>query len=428
MLFQELPEVITNALFAEQLDLADLDKHLQLAEDAEHLRAELRLLGLVAFIADDAILPRISGVDQHPLHPDQAVPFRSPGSLSITIELPHAGPVTGMGIPSGVTLLVGGGYHGKSTLLQALEQGVYNHIANDGREYCVSLPETVKVRAYSGRSIVSTDISPFIRHIPHQQDTVSFSSPNASGSTSQAAFISESIEVGAKVLLMDEDTCATNFLIRDRRMQELVKKEHEPITAFIDRVRELHAEHGISTILVLGGSGDYLGVAHQVIQMLEYRPVDVTSQALKIVEENPSGRTHEGGEGIQRPRDRYPSAEGLDTRNEHGHRRVYSPNPNELVYGRMNVDLSDVEQLLESAQAKAIGLAIKYARKYMDEATSFDDVLQRVMSDIEDQGLDLIDPRFTGDLATFRKFEMAAVLNRMRDLQVSQTGSEQLSL
>jgi predicted ABC-class ATPase len=219
---------------------------------------------------------------------------------------------------------------------------------------------------------------------------------------------------------MDEDTCATNFLIRDRRMQQLVKKEHEPITAFIDKVRQLHQQHDISTVLVLGGSGDYLGVADRVIQMIEYVPCDVTQQAKEIVKENPSGRAQEGAEKFELPRPRYPSSDGLDTRNEHGHRRVYSPNPHELVYGRMKVDLNDVEQLLESAQTKAVGLAIEYARRYMDGKTTVKQVIDRLLSEISDQGLDVMDPKLTGDLAAFRPFELASVLNRMRDFRVCQ--------
>jgi predicted ABC-class ATPase len=420
MIFEELPEVVKASLFDASLDKEKLYRHVKTAEDAEFLRDSLTERGLVAFIADNAALPRISGVDPRPLDTNQLVRFRSPVSLRMEFSLPNVGRITGMAIPKGVTLLVGGGYHGKSTLLQAIEQGVYNHIAGDGREFCVSLPETAKVRAHSGRYVINTDISPFIRNIPQQQDTVAFSSPNASGSTSQAAFISESLEVGAQVLLMDEDTSATNFLIRDRRMQQLVTKKHEPITAFIDKVRQLHEEHDISTILVLGGSGDYLEVADHVIQMIEFGPHDVTEQAHRIVAETPSGRKHEGQDRFELPRHRYPQQDGLDTRNEHGHRRVYAPNPHELVYGRMKVDLNDVEQLLESTQTKAIGLAIEYTRQYMDGKTKLTEITDRILSEIRDKGIDLLDPKFTGDLAAFRGIEFAATLNRMRNFQALQ--------
>lgn len=422
MFFEELPKIVKRSLFAEAINNGELRAHLEMAEDSEFLRAQLEPLGLVAFVVDGAILPRRSGSDERPVDSGKAVVFQSPESLRVNVTLPHAGEVSGMGIPEGVTLLVGGGYHGKSTLLQAIEQGIYNHIPGDGREYCVSQSGVVKVRAYSGRPISSVDISAFIQDIPRQRDTSCFTSENASGSTSQAAFISEAIEAGAEVLLMDEDTCATNFLIRDQRMQHLVRKEEEPITAFIDRVRQLHSEHGISTVLVLGGSGDYLDVADHIVQMKEYVPVDVTEEAKRIAGSFPSLRSVEGNESIPAPRERTPLPDTLEPRNEHGHYRIYAPDARTLVYGKMTVDLTDVEQILESAQVKAIGAAIEQARGEMDGKTSIDALTRRITNRIVSNGLDLLDPHLTGDLVEFRGLELAATLNRMRDLVVRQTG------
>jgi len=418
MLFEELPAILRESLFTDSIEKETLLSYLHAAEDANFLRRQLDTLGLVAFIADGSILPRRSGSDDRPLDRENVLAFQSPESLRISINLPQAGRIHGMGIPRGVTLLVGGGYHGKSTLLQAIEQGVFNHIPGDGRERCVSLPGTVKVRAYSGRPVTSTDISSFIQNIPRQMDTSSFSTTNASGSTSQAASIAEAIEVGANLLLMDEDTCATNFLIRDQRMQNLVKKENEPITAFIDRVRQLYDEHGISTVLVLGGSGDYLDVADHVIQMKEFLPCDVTGEAKRVIERFPSERAHEGGKQIKNPRPRIPLPDDLEPINEHGHRRIYAPDVRTLMYGKMTVDLADVEQLLEPAQLKAIGLAIEHARKFMNGRKTLREVIECLMEEIERKGLDLLDPHFTGDLVEFRGLEYAAVLNRMREFSV----------
>ncbi len=230
MIFQELPRIIGSVLFFSSVDPVALERHVHAFEDAECLRRQLSDLGLAAFIADGSVLPRASGVDPHPLEAKTVAPFKSPDSLRVTVHLPHSGSVTGMGIPTGVTLIVGGGYHGKSTLLHALELGVYSHIPGDGRELCVCLPSAVKVRASSGRSVTGTDITVFINNLPFGQETTAFSTENASGSTSQAAFIAESIEAGARVLLMDEDTCAANFMIRDGRMQQLVTREKEPMT------------------------------------------------------------------------------------------------------------------------------------------------------------------------------------------------------
>lgn len=420
MLFQELPRIVQSSLLAENLDLETVREHLRTAEDAEFLRESLRRLGLVAFVADGAILPRESGVDPKPLKSGTVVAFHSPASLRLSIDLPNAGTLTGMGIPKGVTLIVGGGYHGKSTLLQALELGIYNHIPGDGREYCVSLPGTVKVRAASGRSVVRTDISAFINNVPLQQTTTSFSTKNASGSTSQAAFIVEAMEAGAEVLLMDEDTCAANFMIRDRRMQQLVAKKHEPITAFVDKVTQLYEERGISTILVMGGSGDYFGAADFVIQMIEFEPHDVTQRAHAIAQDSPASRTPEGGSGFEPPTERMPIAEHLDPHNEYGHFRISAPDPRHLIFGQIAVDLSDVEQLTDAAQTKAIGRAINYAKKVMDGRTKLWEVINHAMDDLKRDGLDLLDPSFTGDLAQFRGLDLAAVLNRMRGLEARQ--------
>lgn len=242
MLLEELPEIVRLSLHTNHTDHDQLRAHIHTTLDAEFLREQLPDLGLLAFIADGAILPRESGTSDRSMNDDSIIVFESPESLKTEIDLPYTGKITGMGIPQGITLFTGGGYHGKSTLLQAIEMGVYNHIANDGRELCVALNETVKIRAYSGRHIIKTDISPFIRNLPFQEDTSAFSTENASGSTSQAANIIEAIEMGAKVILMDEDTCATNFMIRDMYMQKLVKKSDEPITSYIDKVRQLYDE------------------------------------------------------------------------------------------------------------------------------------------------------------------------------------------
>jgi predicted ABC-class ATPase len=416
MLFDELPRIVESALFAANLDLNALEKHIHTSEDAEHIRKQLSGLGLVAFIADGSVLPRSSGIDPQPLQGETVVPFKSPEELRVSMGVPHAGIITGMGISSGVTLIVGGGYHGKSTLLQALELGIYNHVPGDGREICVCLPTTVKVRATSGRSITNTDISAFINNLPLRQDTTSFSTQNASGSTSQAAFIAESIEAGARVLLMDEDTCAANLMIRDHRMQQLVARNQEPITAFVDRVRQLYQELGVSTVLVVRGSGDYLEVADCVIQMVDFEPQDVTNRARGIASALPSQRTSESSDNLPRPRDRSPDGKALDPRNEYGHFRISAQNAHHLVFGRTEIDLSDVEQIMEAAQARAIGHAMDYSKRYMDGHIPLREVVERVIGDIDRSGLDVLDSRYVGDLAGFRGLELAAALNRVRGL------------
>ena len=260
MFIEELPKIVSKSLFKKNIDNVELEKHIHTAEDAEFLRKELQKLELVAFISNNSILPRQSSSSDHPLDSREVVPFKSPPSLEVELKLPNAGTIKGMGIPKGITLITGGGYHGKSTLLSTIESSVYNHIQGDGRESCVSLYETVKVRAYSGRNITKTDISTFINNLPFGKDTESFSSINASGSTSQAASIIEAVEIGAKALLMDEDTCATNFMNRDHKIKKLIKEEDEPIKTYIDMVGKLFLDKDVSTILALGGVGDYFDV------------------------------------------------------------------------------------------------------------------------------------------------------------------------
>ena len=310
----------------------------------------------------------MSGIDDRPLPEEAAVLFQSPPGLEVEFVCPHRGPVRGMGIPAGVTLIVGGGYHGKSTLLAALEKGVYNHIPGDGRELAVTVADSVKIRAEDGRFIENVDISPFIRNLPLNLDTRSFSSTDASGSTSQAANIMEALEAGARLLLVDEDTSATNFMIRDERMQSLVAKEKEPITPFIDKVRQLYGDLGVSTILVMGGSGDYFDVADTVIMMDEYRPRDATAEARRIAESFASRRRFEGGQHFGAVKGRRPLPEGFDPRK--GKRlqaKISARSINSIAFGNATIDLSGVEQLVDISQTRAIGDIIHYAmKKYID--------------------------------------------------------------
>ena len=420
MIFKELPNIADKSLSKENICQTALKKHIQTAEDAICLRNQLDSLGLTAFIADGSILPRERGTSDTPMSRRTAIPFSTPDSLSREIELPYAGKIKGMGIPKGITLIVGGGYHGKSTLLNALEVGIYDHIPGDGRERCVSNAQAVKIRAPSGRRVVKTDISPFIQNLPFQKDTTSFCTDNASGSTSQAANIIEAIEVGAEVLLMDEDTCAANFMIRDRKMKRLIAKEEEPITPFIDRVKQLYSKLGISTVLVLGGVGEYFCVADRVIQMADYRPLDRTSAAHKIAARCPENP--EAGAKIHpfHIRERIPIPEGIDPFNAHGKFAIHAREIQRLNFGKQVLDLTDLEQLMELSQTKALGFAIEYARKYMDTARSLEQVVHLVIKDVDEKGLDVLSDRISGHFAGFRKMELAFILNRLSTFDVVQ--------
>lgn len=421
LLCDDIPAAVRAALRFDALDADALRRHVETVEDARILRAQLREHGLVAFVADGAILPRRSGVDDRPL--PGAVPFESPPSLRVTLEAPNAGPVRGLGVPAGVTLIVGGGFHGKSTLLRAVERGVWDHIPGDGREQVVAVPDAAKVRAEDGRAVSGVDIGNFIGALPGGIDTTHFTTANASGSTSQAAAIVEAIEVGASCLLLDEDTSATNFMIRDARMQSLIQAEHEPITPFIDRARQLFDELGISTVLVVGGSGDYFDVADTVIAMRAYVPDDVTAEARRIALERPTQRVAEGGPW--RPlavRTALPAS--LDPRRGRRAVSIRAYSEDRVLYGETEVDLRAVEQLVEPAQARAIAAAIASARgRELDGRRPLPDALRAIVRRLRDEGLDAFQDQPAGELAGFRLIELAAFLGRIRGLETRPLGS-----
>jgi len=421
MLFTELPELIKRTLFFSALDRNPLINHIKTAENQESMRNELREKGLVAFVANDAILPRRSGVDQRPLPRDQAVTFTSPPSLEVELSPPHGEKILGMGIPGGITLIVGGGYHGKSTLLRALERGVYNHIPGDGREYIVTVEDAVKIRAEDGRRVCKVNISPFIDNLPMKVDTTTFFSEDASGSTSQAANIIEALEIGTSLLLLDEDTSATNFMIRDERMQRLVEKNKEPITPFLDKVRDIYRDLGISTVIVMGGSGDYFDASDTVIMMDHYYAYDVTGDAKRVAEDYPRNRASEGGEGFGELTPRIVGKKGLDPV-KGKKKKISAKGLYNIQYGAQNLSLFYLEQLVDAAQTRAIGDIINYvAEQYINESITLKKAIDLAFHDIYEKGLDVISPFYgehPGDYSLPRPQEVAGAFNRLRSLHI----------
>ncbi len=415
ILMEIIPPIVEESCF--YTGNPEVESHLKQSEDAQVIREELDEQGLVAFITDGAILPRRTGVCSQPL--GDAVPFKSPDSLRTSIITPNQGLVTGMGIPEGVTLIVGGGYHGKSTLLQAVEAGVYNHLPGDGRELVVTRESAVKIRAEDGRSIQKTDISSFIHEPPFMESTREFSTQNASGSTSQAANIVEALEAGSQLLLFDEDTSATNFMIRDERMQALVKSHQEPITPFIDRVRELYEEDGVSTVMVMGGSGDYFEVADTVIMMDRYQPHNRTLEARMVAQQIPTGRSREVPHQFSYQH-RTPLGESINP--YRGRRmKISSRGKDTVLLGSDTIDLSQVKQLVDPSQTRALAYALAYAQQYLDEEHTIRQILDQMEADLKQKGLDIISPPGRGkapDLARFRSYEFAAALNRLRSLRI----------
>lgn len=418
-----LPRAVENALLYSAIDQAALARHMQLFLDQLDLRRQLNERGLVAFVANGAILPRESGASDKPLA-SGAVPFQSPQELEVSLTLPHRGVVRGMGVPCGVTLIAGGGYHGKSTLLRALERGVYAHIPGDGREMVVTRQDAVKIRAEDGRSISRVNIRPFISNLPGNKPTDRFTTANASGSTSQAANVMEALEAGASALLIDEDTSATNFMIRDSRMRQLVPAHKEPITPFVDRIRELYDEHGVSTVLVVGGSGDYFEAADVVLLMDAYIPADVTERAKAIAAsasdtKRISTDSPPSSASLGRDRTRTFLRSGFVRGGEIP--RCKAKGTHTLLIGKEPVDLSGLEQLVADSQTNALAAMTEYAiAKLLDDRLPAVEVVARLYERLEGSGLDLLSPYTSqpGRLALPRPQELLAALNRYRGLQV----------
>ncbi len=409
MLCEDLPELIAQSLRFGALNPKTVQHHLETAEDADWLRSQLASRDLVSFVADGAVLPRRSGVDDRPL--PEGIPFESPPALRVEFTCPNRGKITGMGIPAGITLIVGGGYHGKSTLLHAIERGVYNHIPGDGREWVVTDPTAVKIRAEDGRSVTNVNISPFINHLPLGRSTTQFSTENASGSTSQAATILEALEAGTQLLLVDEDTSATNFMIRDRRMQALISKDKEPITPFIDKIRQLFTEHQVSTILVMGGSGDYFDVADTVIALQDFQPQDVTAQAQAIAQQYTTHRTAEGGQQFGPLTPRFLPACPVESDRP----RWKAFDLDTVVIEREDIDLTAVEQLVDPAQLRAIAATLVHIQeRYLTGKTTVPQILDHTLTAIAQTGFDPLAFCPPGDFAVFRRQELAAALNRWR--------------
>lgn len=411
MLFEELPKLVDEGLRYPRRDLAPLYRQVEQVEDQEYLRCWLGQSQAVAFVADHSLLPRRSGIDDRPLV--AGVSFVSPESLRRYVTLPHRGEISGMLIPRGVTLVVGGGFHGKSTLLQALERGIYNHLPGDGRELVVTTPAAVKIRAEDHRAIYQVDISPFIGTLPGNRSTAKFSTDNASGSTSQAANIIEALECGSDCLLIDEDTSATNFMIRDQRMQQLVNAAQEPITPLLQRVRELYEAEGVSSIIVTGGSGEYLAIADRVIMLDNYIPQDVSERAAQLAGDLPSLPSSSGPlrAAVIRPF----AAERFDSRRSDGKQRIDVREPKLIDFGRHRIDLNRVEQLVDRGQTETIGRLLDYsARHYATHPGGLIGALTQALEEVEEQGLDILFPWKVGHLALPRLYELAAAANRLR--------------
>nr|WP_317378338.1 ABC-ATPase domain-containing protein [uncultured Faecalimonas sp.] len=415
--FEFLPECVQESFFYPRADKKRIEQVIFLAEDQQMIREEIRKRRLSAFVANGSILPRESGISSRPMK--NGIPFRSPKELEVEMDLPHRGKITGMGIPCGITLIVGGGYHGKSTLLNALELGVYNHIAGDGREYVISDDTAVKLRAEDGRSIKKTDISMFINNLPNKKNTEAFYTEDASGSTSQAANVVEAVEAGSSLFLIDEDTSATNFMIRDELMQRVVAREKEPITPFIDRVRELYEKEGVSSIIVAGSSGSYFHIADTVIQMEQYEPAEITAFAKQEAAAFPLP-VSEGKREMKHPCEQR-SAQKNKSFGDRGKVKIKAMGKDGIQINRETIELRYIEQIVDGEQTNTLGYLVKYAEQNLfDGKKTIRQVVDAMEQKMERDGLASVaeSSYLPVNFAMPRRQEIFACLNRYRGLRL----------
>ncbi|WP_204176910.1 MULTISPECIES: ABC-ATPase domain-containing protein [unclassified Staphylococcus] len=415
----QVPQIVEQALSYKHLNQAALAEQVTLMEDQHYIREFLVQQGYIAFVANDSILPRQSGVSQQPLR--HAVTFTSPTAFEVALTLPSGKRLIGMAIPEGITLIVGGGYHGKSTLLEALQRGVYPHIVGDGREYVITRDDAMKIRAEDGRSIAQVNIQPFIDNLPGNKDTSQFTTPNASGSTSQAANVIEALEAQSSVLLIDEDTSATNFMIRDDRMQQLIAPEKEPITPFAHKVKPLYDDYQVSTILIVGGSGDYFDVADHVLMMDEYVLQDVTTKAHDIAKNTGVQKPYHHSEHFGTITQRTPLTASFNSKGKDGRFKVKGRTT--ILYNKEPIDLAAVEQLVDTSQTNCLALMLAYYQRHLlNDTTTLSQAVRQLYQHIDTHGLAAISPYqgHPGNLALPRPQEFYAALNRYRGLQIAQ--------
>ena len=397
LLLNDVPKVI-NSITSLKKEISKIERHVNNYLDQEFVRSWLCKNGYVAFIVDGSVLPRESSISERPM--PNAVPFKSPKSLRVTIRLPSGKSVSGMAIPKGFTVITGGGYHGKTTLLESIQEGIYNHIEGDGRELVVSRGYTILVKAEDGRLVHHVDISTFISKLPSGDDTRDFTTLDASGSTSMAASINEAIELGAEVLLIDEDTSATNLLFKDEVMYGIIREE--PIRPLSRQVRDLIKKTGTSVIAVVSASPSLLRYADHVVLMENYIPQDITEKVKEVLKgldqeeySPPRVRVFKGIKGLKKVR-----AKGFKIVTEYTDGTTFE------------LDLTNNPRIVEVGQVKFIAITIRELSRLVKKPLRTNELMKYLNKVIKKEGFNIETPT-PPDLTWVDAFDVLWVLNRL---------------
>lgn len=417
------PKIIKEILTWDTYDEKEVREHLHIFEDQEALRSLLKINHWVAFIPDGAILPRESSFSQRPLK--QAVPFEAPPTIKVTVKLPHKKEISGMPVKEGVTVITGGGFHGKTTLLNAVKMGIYNHIPGDGREYCVSLKDTFKINSEDGRITEGIDISPYIVNLPFHKNSGHFSSLQSSGSTSQAASVVESVRMGAECLLFDEDTSATNFIACDELMKRLIGEKDKTIIPYFETARDLHRSLGVSTMIVIGSLSPILTAADLVLKISEYRVMDLTEEVAEQLQ------TQRNSNLSQHPISQKPFQKTrlVDSESFRIKKRIIPFKTKicghkEIQIATLSLDLYDNEQLTDYGQMKSLLSALLlFEQMIFKKRFSLEEAVKKLFQQIEAGGIESLCFQ-KGGFTEIRALDFAHALNRLRLLKIKKHTEE----
>ena len=411
LLLKRLPRMVRGSMFFKNIDSEKLTKWIEVYQDAEALRKSLDAAGLVAFVADGSVIEGIRREE------DSRKAFKAPDDLAVTLTAPNRGEIRGMGIPKGLTVIAGWANSGKTTLLTALSYGVYNHLPGDGREYIVTAHDAMFVQTEEGRRVENVDISPFFSGTLNHHKSEEYRIKRARMFDSQAASVMEAVEIGTSLLLLDEDSSSPALIGTDMRMDALMGEEGNPVTTLVDVLPELRDSLNISTVIALSSNGAYLGCADTVIRFDdEYKASNISEEAKRIAAETPSPEPR--GATLQKPRGRQPLRATLDPMEQKTKDKIRPRGIGYVQYGDEFIDMEKVPQLSSSSQARGIARGLSLLHRLLDRSRTLSDAVDEVVRRVNTVGLDTLSNRCMGDLAVFRRQELAAAVNRLQDLKM----------